>query len=415
MTTVSFFIEAFDVLLFRGNRLFGDPGSFGDTMRLPWPSVAAGAIRSALLVRKQLPLKDRGGWEGEDAELGSPQKPGSFTLTGWQPARRHPDGRLERLYPAPADLVIAKEKENEKENLHVRALRPVRLATPLASSYELPRHPVLAERSRSKPEGGFWLTQEGWRRYLEGEPVTSAHLVKNAELWQTDLRVGVGLEAGRRSAAEGRLFTVQALAPRQSWYREPGDAQTEPYEVGYIADVAGAEIRGPLTLRLGGDGRAAAAEPREAPPPSVDHQALARARRCRLVLTTPGLFGDPLPKDEKTEARAGWLPTGAMASNKRQDGAVRFELHGVAGWIVAAAVPRFEVVSGWDLAKWEPKPALRAAPVGSVYWLELDEGVTAEALGKLVERGLWTDEQYDQEPRRAEGFNRLALAVWRDN
>ena len=36
----------------RGNKLFGEAGSYGESLVPPWPSVAAGAIRSALLVCK---------------------------------------------------------------------------------------------------------------------------------------------------------------------------------------------------------------------------------------------------------------------------------------------------------------------------------------------------------------------------
>jgi CRISPR-associated protein Cmr3 len=117
-----------------------------------------------------------------------------------------------------------------------------------------------------------------------------------------------------------------------------------------------------------------------------------------MVLTSPGLF------------ERGWLPTGAADAGCGE--AVAFSLHGVSGRIVCAAVPRAEVVSGWDLARWQPKPALRAAPAGSVYWLELDGSVSADALRKLVEHGLWTEAQYNTDLRRAEGFNRVALAQW---
>ena len=73
-------------------------------------------------------------------------------------------------------------------------------------------------------------------------------------------------------------------------------------------------------------------------------------------------------------------------------------------------MPRAEVVSGWDLARWQPKPALRAAPTGSVWWLdELD--ATPDALRKLAETGLWR-EPCDDVARRAEGFNRIAIAAY---
>lgn len=42
-------IEPLDVLLLRGNQPFGDPGSYGDAVLPPWPSVVAGTIRSCML------------------------------------------------------------------------------------------------------------------------------------------------------------------------------------------------------------------------------------------------------------------------------------------------------------------------------------------------------------------------------
>jgi hypothetical protein len=54
--------------------------------------------------------------------------------------------------------------------------------------------------------------------------------------------------------------------------------------------------------------------------------------------------------------------------------------------------------------------ARRAAPAGSVYWLE-DLDTTAEALRKLAEYGLWPNAP-ENTARRAEGFNRCALAAW---
>jgi CRISPR-associated protein Cmr3 len=56
-TRQTLFIEPLDVLFLRGNKLFGDPGSFGESLVPPWPSVAAGAIRSALLAHKRVDLQ----------------------------------------------------------------------------------------------------------------------------------------------------------------------------------------------------------------------------------------------------------------------------------------------------------------------------------------------------------------------
>jgi CRISPR-associated protein Cmr3 len=396
MTTV--FMQPLDVLLLRGNKLFGDAGSFGEALVPPWPSVVAGALRSRMLTDARLdwnPARNKQSVPRHPT-LGTPDKPGGFSVTAFHLAHRYEDGRTELLVAPPADIVLCEEGEGGAKL--VRRLQPQRSFEGLQSSGELPFVPLLAENKRSKPVGGYWLTHEGWRAYLAGGTPSREQFVKTELLWKKDLRVGVGLDAETRAAAEGQLFTVEALAMVKRG--DPLGSKRADYNVGFVAEVSCRELPTAGLVRLGGDGRAAALHPAAIDWPQADVDAIVQSRRCRLVLTSPGLF------------EHGWLPTGADPTNKREDGAIRFDLHGVKGSIVCAAVPRFEVVSGWDLAKWQPKPALRAAPTGSVYWLELEQKVRADALRKLVERGLWTDEQYDSDMRRAEGFNRFTFAAY---
>ena len=49
MTTRYYFIEPVGVLMLRGNRSFGADGEHGEALLPPWPSLFAGAFRSALL------------------------------------------------------------------------------------------------------------------------------------------------------------------------------------------------------------------------------------------------------------------------------------------------------------------------------------------------------------------------------
>jgi CRISPR-associated protein (Cas_Cmr3). len=400
------FIEPLDVLFLRGNKLFGDPGSYGEALIPPWPSAAAGALRARRLADAGVDLAAFARGEIDHPELGTPKRPGPFTVTAFHLARHGADGAVEPLYAPPADLVISRDDGGQ---LQVRAPTPTsltmderqKLSARILSSAPLPWLPVLAERQRGKPESGYWLTAAGWREYLAGLAPAVGHWVHASELWAIDPRVGVGLDAEARCAADGKLFTVQAVAMRHG--------------VGFLARVEGASLPKTGMLRLGGDGRAAALTPAEVAWPEPDYAAIAAARRCRLVLTTPGLFSTLLPPGESALSgaeegpgvRGGWLPTGI---SRHGDGGYRFDLHGVKGRLVCAAVPRAEVVSGWDLAQWQPKPAQRAAPTGSVYWLDELEA-TPEALCNLVERGLWTETGADSS-RRAEGFNRASLAHW---
>lgn len=378
MNANPFFLEPLDVLFLRGNKLFGDPGSYGESLVPPWPSVAAGALRARMLADARIDLAAYARGEIPHPELGTPAAPGTFAIAAFHLARRLADGHVEILVAPPADLVVS---ENDDGAASVRALAPQPVgAGKIASSAPFADLPVLSETTRGKPASGYWLSEAGWRAYLAGTLPTPAQLVKSADLWAMDARVGVGLDAATGRASDGRLFSVQAVAMREG--------------VGFLATVTGATPPQTGSVRLGGDGRAAAIRPASAALPEPDYAAIAAAKRCRLVLTTPGIFA------------AGWLPTGATQA---PSGEPRFDLGGVKARIVCAAIPRFETVSGWDLARWQPKPAHRAAPAGSVYWLdELD--ATPEALRKLVEQGLWTDAEYASDTRRAEGFNRFAIA-----
>jgi CRISPR-associated protein Cmr3 len=375
--TGAVFIEPLDVLFLRGNKLFGDPGSYGESLVPPWPSVAAGALRSRMLADAGIDPAAFARGEQAHETIGTPERPGSFTVTAFHLARRRDDGRVDLLFAPPADIIISMGAAGPA----VRLIRPTLLPACMATSAVLPQLPALAEPRRSKPATGFWLNEEGWTRYLAGDSPSPAHLVSSPELWVLDHRVGVGLDSETGCAADGRLFSTQAVA------LTPG--------VGFVAIVSGAQPPVTGTLRLGGDGRAAGVRGIAAVVPTTDYSALAEQGRCRLVLTTPGLF------------TAGWLPTGCTTIEGTNT--VRFALHGVTGRISCAIVPRADVVSGWDMAGQQPKAAQRVAPAGSVYWLELDAGVTGDALRKLAATGLWSDSCEDP-ARRAEGFNRLTLA-----
>lgn len=372
------FIEPHDVLFLRGNKLFGDPGSHGESLVPPWPSAAAGALRSQVLAHDGVDLHAFAQGRVNHPSLGTPSAPGSFALTAFTLAHRLVDNTVQSLHAMPADLVVT----SLDGQLSIQSLRPMTLNHGLQSSGTQPQVPVLPEAERRKAETGLWLSQASWQKYLNGQlPDPTQDLVNTSELWAIDSRIGIGLNADTRSADDGKLFTAQAVAFK------PG--------VGFVASVRGTTLPDQGSLRLGGDGRAAHSQSVAYPTPQADLQAIATLGRCRMVLTTPGVFAQ------------GWLPNGFT---ERADGSIMLDLHGVRARLVCATVPRSETVSGWDLARWQPKAAQRAAPSGSVYWLDQLKA-SAEALGKLADHGLWS-EACEDTARRAEGFNRFSFAIY---
>ena len=395
------FIEPLDVLFLRGNRLFGDPGSYGESLVPPWPSVAAGAIRSRMLLDDDDGITDLAAYGSGDRyhpTLGTPENPGSFMLTDFHLARKNADGKTEILIRPPADLVIG------SAGSPVSQMAPLVCCPSLQSSFPLEQLPVLAQGTqRTKPQSGFWLSQDGWLDYLQGKVPTRQQLINSSDLWSIDVRVGIGLCKETRSVESGKLFTSQAVVMHKPENRirkhdETAKTTTVDFTVGFLAGVSGAKPPHEGLLRFGGDGRAASiskAEQINLRVPDIN-RSIADAKRCRLVLTSPGLFP------------AGWKPSEIGADN-------RLMLPGgLTAKLVSAAVPRSEMVSGWDMARRLPKAARRVAPTGSVYWLEELETVSGsleESLRKLVETGLWLDSCKDS-GRRAEGFNRCALGAW---
>jgi CRISPR-associated protein Cmr3 len=373
MTIQYRFLDPIDVLFLRGNKLFGDAGSYGDSQIPPWPSAIAGALRSRILVDDGIDLSAFARGEVAHACLGTPSEPGPFVLAAFSLARQK-DGRVESIHPLPADLMASRTDGK----LRLARCQPQLMDDGIQTSSPTPRLAALSQSGLQKPLTGVWLTQDGWQLYLDGRiPDGDQHCLGSEALWSIDERVGIALEAERRRVDDGKLFTMQAVAFRT--------------DVGFLAGVRGAAVPENGLLRLGGDGRGARLRGADRfAPAQPDFEAIARSGRCRIVLTSPGIFGQ------------GWKLPGTDVSN-------RWSLAGVSGRITCAAVARPEVVSGWDLARWRPKAAHRAAPAGSVYWID-DLNATAEQLRKLSEAGLFSSAD-DNPQRRAEGFNRFTFAL----
>lgn len=415
--TVHRFIRPVDVLYLRGNRLFGGPGDHAEALMPPWPSLLAGAIRSRMLADAGA---DLGRVTDEtrapalpapyDEILGTPSAPGSFRLAGLSLAVRAPSGRGMTLHPLPADLVVTARdggptrRDGNRDRLvdlvergdpvppdplQVRRLRPVPAdAVPgVATSSTLPALLTLSG-DPGKPAEGYWLTGEGLERHLAGGVPEPGHLVHRRRLWDTDPRLGIARNRASFTAEEGRIYTSDTVAMAAG--------------VGFLVAVdgyGGAEDVVPAggLVRLGGDGRAAAVEPwAEA---AADQPAPRPGETFAVVLRTPGLFP------------GGWRPPGVVDN----DGEPWLEVDGLRARLAAAAAPRRQVVSGWNLAAHAPKPAQGAVPAGAVYLFDRVEGdpsLYPAAFWPAAEHALGDGWDTTWKQRRAEGFGNLWLGRW---
>lgn len=376
-------ITPVDVLYFRGNRLFGQSAGHSEALMPPWPSAFAGALRSRMLVDHPgalSALSARRPLPGPlEPVLGSIETPGSFRVAHVALAAG------ERLvFPLPADLMVVGPPEQDLGA--VRATPASLVEVGVITSASLPCVPNVTERA--KPKAGYWIDAEGLAAYQAGAlRIAGAHLVPISSLWETDSRLGIGLDAERRTAAEGMLHTSEAIALAAG--------------VSFVVGVGGANGALPREglLRLGGDGRGASVAawvPRGGE--SLPWAFLPRSDRFSVVLAAPGIFTE------------GWRLPGL----REVDGVYTWTVDGLEARLVAASVPRPEVVSGWDLTRpgvGGPKPAERVVPRGAVYWFERVAGDLA-VLERLLEEGLWPLVAEPDRTRRAEGYNAVWFSAW---
>ena len=226
------------------------------------------------------------------------------------------------------------------------------------------------------------LDAAGLAAHLAGN--LPANTLKAADLFQRETRPGIALDAGSRTAQEGALYTTEAIAFKTA----------TGFLVGIDGDAGLFASSG--LLRLGGDGKGAAYKRIDFTPPATALADTAASRRFRVILATPGIF------------TGGWLPDGVTPPGERD---FRLQGEGFSARLVCAAVPRFDIISGWDLALRQPKTAQRVAPAGSVYWFDQLEGDVGK-LAAWVASGLWGHNCDKQ--RRAEGFNLAWLANWKE-
>lgn len=400
-----YFIAPEDVLMPRGNRAFGAAGEHGEIDALPWPSVFAGALRSALLGADPQALADFSAGKrpkgAHGAVLGTPDEPGTFRLS-WVSFARAADRAIEPIVPLPADLLAM--KSNGGSRCSLAALNPMPLPAGVRAGTELPLVAGLRTAKADKPVSGWLLDAAGLRAYLAGR--MPEETVTARELFETELRLGIALDGAARTAAEGALYTTEAVrfarrgelwcGEQAEGHRAASGKAPSAFDAGYLVGVRGAQGLLPERgiLRLGGDARAARYRRVVVDLPAAPLERIAAERRFRVILLTPTLF------------EAGWVPDRV----RRNASHYRLEGDGFAARLACAALPRFAVVSGWDLARMRPKPAQRTVPGGAVYWFDEFEG-DVRKLAEWVDGGVWGENA--DAWRRAEGFNLAMLGAWR--
>jgi CRISPR-associated protein Cmr3 len=368
-------IEPMAPLVFRSGRPFGEGSR--DGANFPWPSSVAGMLRTASMDRQE--------WQADGLSDEQQTELLKLAATGPFLARRQ-GKRVTVMVPKPADGLYL--LENEKTVLF--RLAPGSYPAGCGSDLPAGLSPVVLDPSspKSKPQKGpeFWPLDRllAWRR---NEAVEFGGLADAAPLVET--RTHVGIDRASLAAASGKLFQVQGLDFGRV-RKERGGYGEEDWLL--LAGFEGKLSEGSVTL--GGERRLSWLASMGNDPlvlPEDHAKALRNSGGLAITLATPALFEE------------GWKPAWL---GKEMEG----EVPGIPGLklrLKAAAVERWQGVSGWDLKKKTPKLARKAVAAGATYWFEII-GTPQEGW----EKKLWLAPLSDSEQDRLDGFGLAIAGPW---
>lgn len=382
-----FIIEARDPILFRDGRP-NDGRSQSRTLPFPFPSTVAGLCRTRF-----------GSAPGRGFVLEGEAVDRLLQLELRGPLLASSEGDAV-FVPAPRDAVITNASEDAR--VYLRPLYPIdpgpaRFDGAVEVSDWRWMGQAAVDQVSGKPPANlprFW-SWASMLRWLEGDG-----LRRDAENVSDLFPGGVGApEVERRThvaltadgvAEEGKLFGTEGLRFVDGGRRPlgllvdaaPPDSLEAPTGGGLLPGIGPAA--GERRLARWRESKAWATL--DAIPDRI--RAVVRGEgqakvRVRAVLLTPGAF------------EAGWRPS------KRSP-----LLEGGIARLIAAAVPRPESQSGWDVSRRRPKPTRRLVSSGSVYVLEL--GGDPDARERWLQE-VWMKNVSDELQARRDGYGLCAI------
>lgn len=315
------FIEPIDVWFFRDNKPFTAAQNFvARSLFPPSPQTVLGALRTAYLEQTDTDWAEFGRGAVQ-TEVGTPND-----LNGLQVqapfVAKYANGRVERFFPAPLDL------------LHYKSLGEYRLLSPTDELTWHTNQPFEGWRPLMGGGEGFkeaegWLSEDQFMRYLAGD-LNLGDLHHAESIFGREGRVGLALDYGRRANKEGHFYTAEFIRLQEGF--------------GLLAGLNKTLFPSMGVMDIGGESRGARYRVLAQAPQSLQQHT---DKRVRVILLTPAYFSN------------GWQPASGDWSPWVGGGR-----------LVSHVIGKPQPFSGWDMARKQARPLRNYVPAGSVFFFE---------------------------------------------
>jgi CRISPR-associated protein Cmr3 len=367
-------IEPRDPLIARDGRPFtADPGARAKSLPFPFPSTTTGTVRTRYGFSKSESFTQTLIDEVKTIEVKGPllvELNSNGEISDW-------------LLPAPADAVLL---ASDEKSPYLKQLVPLSLPSGAFTDLDDDLCPIgfrhYDEGSKKKPlkdAPRYWRKEQflQWLAIPQDRAITINELGHSGPT--PEARVHVGINPDTQAAIDGALYQTSGL---EFTRKQDG----KPLRLG-LAVLSAVDVPSAFAP-LGGEQRLSHWRASSAAFPDCPGevcQAIKQNKACRVVLLTPAHFTN------------GFQPAWLLQSQ-----------HGITPQLIAAAVGRPQVVSGWDYEIRQPKPTRRLAPAGSVYFLKLNGDGDIDQWIKAIWMNCISDEAQD----RLDGFGLAALGTW---
>ena len=336
-------IKPLDTVFFRDGKPFSmGEETWANGIFPPNPSVFAGVLRTIYMVENNIP---------SDEVL---DKTIDLDIKGALVKKRR------MLFPFPADMVLEKERQEDKDRPKMLQLKP----RPSLSNYQIDLPYVLTlDTCHKVKEGNGFLTPERMREYLNAQEVFD--FLPMEEVALTESKIGIARDRRTHIVNESMLYRVNMLRLEDSL--RVGDFHRPEKDLTFIVhyeNLPSIPKRG--LCSIGAEGKKASYEVSDEdsimtliPLPELKNKYL------KIYFITPAIF--------TSGWKPMWMETGEYMTKSGKKISVR---------LIACALGKKVSVGGFDMKGRVPKPMYQAVPSGSAYYLETDSIEDAKTLAQ---------------------------------